>query len=192
MTPKLDQILGRLAAYQTEANSIRVRFEQWAMKHGELMQQLAALQRAIAAQHPYFAGTLAVESYHENFTDDAGRKWEASYLKGVALYLKDVPVVQYTHDETQERQVFYERGFALHFKPLLNGRIEVFCVGHSRRTDAPPFSKLLYIYDYPHELTPEVVEEQVLRMLELVHKTSFLFEDIEEPVTAAPVGFKRV
>lgn len=66
-----------------------------------------------------------------------------------------------------------ESGFEIHFAPISNGKISVFVVGHKIDDHADSYS--IGLIEDPSMITEEIVMEYVLKGIEAVQKTSYLF-----------------
>lgn len=66
-----------------------------------------------------------------------------------------------------------EEGFEIHFAPISNGKINVFVVGHKIDDHADSYS--IGLIEEPSMITEEIVMEYVLKGIEAVQKTSYLF-----------------
>ncbi len=66
-----------------------------------------------------------------------------------------------------------EEGFEIHFSPISNGKINVFVIGHRIDENASGYS--IGLIEDPSSITEQVVMEYVLKGIEAVQKTSYLF-----------------
>jgi len=66
-----------------------------------------------------------------------------------------------------------EQGFQINFVPLANGRVLVFANGHSTSSNGQQIN--IELIDDPSILTESKVTELVLKGIETVRKTSYLF-----------------
>lgn len=134
---------------------------------------LSKIVMHLASHNEYFAQNLFVDEYFPSIME-GGVKLECKPMRSLFIRSGDMPLVRY--DGGGSSTLLSEKGFQIHFSPLLNGKIHVYVTDHTTPDSEEGKYKTLAIVEDSSSLNEEKVIELVESGISYALRTSYLLE----------------